>query len=245
MADDIQSCFERYEKKYLLTSEQQQFLLNRMEPFMQRDRYGEYTICSIYYDTPDWRLIRSSLEKPIYKEKLRVRSYGVPADDGAAFVELKKKFDGVVYKRRITTEARLVEPLLTGTLPPEEFGQIGNEIGWFQSFYHTLPKVFIAYDRLAFAGREDGRLRITFDTEIRWRETELDLRMGDRGMPLLPRGEVLMEIKIPGACPLWLSRLLSEAGAVPASFSKYANCYRRIVLQDNAKLEKMEEINCA
>lgn len=105
MADDIQSCFERYEKKYLLTLAQQQFLLNGMEPFMQRDRYGEYTICSIYYDTPDWRLIRSSLEKPIYKEKLRVRSYGVPEDDGTAFVELKKKFDGVVYKRRITTEA--------------------------------------------------------------------------------------------------------------------------------------------
>ena len=139
----IQCCFERYEKKYCLTLSQQHFLLERMTPYMKKDAYGEYTICNIYYDTDDYRLIRASLEKPIYKEKLRVRSYGVPQEDGKVFVELKKKFDGVVYKRRITTGIQNVEPFLSGELPSENFGQIGREIGYFQSFYHTVPKVFM------------------------------------------------------------------------------------------------------
>lgn len=167
----IQCCFERYEKKYCLTLSQQRFLLERMTPYMKKDAYGEYTICNIYYDTDDFRLIRASLEKPIYKEKLRVRSYGVPQEDGRVFVELKKKFDGVVYKRRITTGIQNVEPFLSGELPGENFGQIGREIGYFQSFYQTVPKVFIGYDRLAFAGIDDPQLRITFDTNLRWRDT--------------------------------------------------------------------------
>ena len=150
----IQCCFERYEKKYCLTLSQQRFLLERMTPYMKKDAYGEYTICNIYYDTDDYRLIRASLEKPVYKEKLRVRSYGVPQEDGKVFVELKKKFDGVVYKRRITTGIQNVKPFLSGELPGENFGQIGREIGYFQSFYQTVPKVFIGYDRLAFAGIE-------------------------------------------------------------------------------------------
>lgn len=223
----IQCCFERYEKKYCLTLSQQRFLLERMTPYMKKDAYGEYTICNIYYDTDDYRLIRASLEKPVYKEKLRVRSYGVPQADGRVFVELKKKFDGVVYKRRITMDIQNVEPFLSGELPGENFGQIGREIGYFQSFYQTVPKVFIGYDRLAFAGIDDPQLRITFDTNLRWRDTDVDLRLGNHGAPIaLPCGDVLMEVKIPGTCPLWLCHLLSDVGAFPASFSKYGACYR-------------------
>ena len=156
-----------------------------------------------------------------------MRSYGVPQEDGKVFVELKKKFDGVVYKRRITTGIQNVEPFLSGELPSENFGQIGREIGYFQSFYHTAPKVFIGYDRLAFAGIDDPQLRITFDTNLRWRDTDVDLRLGNHGAPIaLPCGDVLMEVKIPGACPLWLCHLLSDVGAFPASFSKYGACYR-------------------
>ena len=245
MANQIQTSFQRYEKKYMLTVPQQQFLLKEMQPYMERDHYGAYTICNIYYDTPDWRLIRASLEKPVYKEKLRVRSYGTPAEDGTVFIELKKKFDGVVYKRRVTTEARQVSPFLAGVLPTERFGQIGREILWAQSFYRTEPKVFIGYDRLAFAGREDPELRVTFDTGLRWRDTALDLRQGDYGAPLLPPGQVLMEIKIPGVCPLWLSHLLSEAKAHPTSFSKYGTCYRNFILPETMKLTNLEEQNCA
>ena len=242
----IQCCFERYEKKYCLTLSQQRFLLEQMIPHMKRDRYGEYTICNIYYDTEDFRLIRASLEKPVYKEKLRVRSYGVPREDGKVFVELKKKFDGVVYKRRITTGIQNAAPFLSGELPCGDFGQIGREIRYFQSFYRTEPKVFIGYDRLAFAGIEDPQLRITFDTNLRWRDTDVDLRLGDHGAPIaLPRGEVLMEVKIPGACPLWLCRLLSDAKAYPTSFSKYGACYRDELSADARTGKSKEDAFCA
>lgn len=240
---NVQSCFKRYEKKYRLTPAQQQFILNGMREHMTADEYGAYTICSIYYDTPDWRLIRTSLEKPVYKEKLRVRSYGVPADGGKVFVEVKKKYDGVVYKRRITTRADSAAAFLAGA-DADRYGQIGHEIQWFQSFYRTVPKVFIAYDRLAFAGKEDPALRITFDTNLRWRDTDLDLRCGDHGTPIDDPNMVLMEIKIPGVCPLWLSQLLSEAQAYPTSFSKYGVCYKNHLLPGRQERVK-EEFCCA
>ena len=235
MAAQIKNCFERYEKKYRLTAEQQRTILEGMRPYMKKDAYGAYTICNIYYDTDDWRLIRASLEKPVYKEKLRVRSYGVPEEDGRVFVELKKKYDGVVYKRRITTEAREAAPLLAGSVP-NGHGQIGQEILWFQQFYGAKPKVFIAYDRLAFAGIDDPELRITFDTNLRWRDTDLDLRLGDDGAPITEPGMILMEIKIPGVCPLWLSQLLSRAEVFPTSFSKYGYCYQHHILPKEGRI---------
>ena len=175
-----------------------------------------------------------------------MRCYGVPDANGKVFVELKKKFDGVVYKRRVTTEITQVGPLLSGGRSAADFGQIGREIGYFQSFYRTEPKVFIGYDRLAFAGAEDDELRITFDTGLRWRESELDLRLGDHGAPILSDDRILMEIKIPGTAPLWLSRLLSEIGAFPTSFSKYGACYRDHLLRgESAARTQKEEIYCA
>ena len=93
--------FKRYELKYLLTPAQRDAVLLGIAPYMQLDRYGHTTIRNIYFDTGDYRLIRRSIEKPAYKEKLRVRSYRLVGSDDTVFVELKKKYDGVVYKRRI------------------------------------------------------------------------------------------------------------------------------------------------
>ena len=222
--------FERCEKKYFLTSDQQEALLKRMQPYMQADRYGRYSIGNIYYDTPNWQLIRASIEKPAYKEKLRVRCYGVPTENSPVFVELKKKCAGVVFKRRITTELCRAAPFLQGGAAQPDWGQTGREIEWFQQFYHTVPKMFIGYDRTAYAGREDPSLRITFDTAIRWRKTELELSRGGWGRLLLPPDQVLMELKLTRACPLWLCRLLSELALYPTSFSKYGACYRQMML---------------
>ena len=241
---NIQSCFKRYEKKYCLTLAQQQAILQEMQPYMKKDAYGQYTICNLYYDTDDWRLIRTSLENPLYKEKLRVRSYGTPAPDGNVFVEIKKKYDGVVYKRRITARADEADFLVSGFCPAGQLGQIGREIQWFQQRNRTRPKVFIGYDRLAFAGIDDPELRITFDTNIRWRTTDLDLRCGDYGVPLGGYGDVLMEIKIPGTAPLWLAHLLSEAGVFSTSFSKYGSCYSRHIL-GAAQAGHKEVFTCA
>ena len=222
----IQTCFRRYEKKYLLTPEQQEFILRGARGHMKEDDYGRYTICNIYYDTEDYSLIRASLDKPVYKEKLRVRSYGVPQPQDGVFVELKKKVDGVVYKRRVRLAAGLAPRYLAGDLSLSPGGQISREIEWFQRFYRTEPRVFIGYDRMALAGTEQRELRMTFDTNLRWRGAALDLRAGGQGELLLPPERILMEIKIPDAAPLWLGRLLSEAEAYPVSFSKYGLCYR-------------------
>ena len=244
MSQPIQSCFERYEKKYFLTPAGQKALLQAIAPYIKMDFYGKYTICNLYYDTPDWRLIRASLEKPVYKEKLRVRSYGVPAPDGMVLAELKKKYAGVVYKRRITVPAAEVQPLLAGQQSLADYGQIGREIAWFQQLYDARPRVFIGYDRIAFAGVADPELRITFDTGIRWRTAQLELCAGDHGAPLLPDDRVLLELKLPGVCPLWLAHALAEAGAVPVSFSKYGSCYCHHLLREQSVTLK-EVFPCA
>ncbi len=226
MPQNIQRCFQRYEKKYLLNPEQYQKIRAGLAPYMEADEHGRYTICNLYYDTPDFQLIRASLDKPVYKEKLRMRSYGVPADGDSVFVELKKKYKGVVYKRRTALEAGEALDYLAGRCSPRAKDQICREIDWFLGRYHPVPQVFIAYDREALAGLEDRVLRVTFDIDLRWRDTALDLRSGDRGERITSRDQILMEIKIPGSAPVWLSRLLSENSVFPTSFSKYGVCYR-------------------
>ena len=226
---EVQSCFARYEKKYLLTPAQYRAVRQGMRSDMIPDAHPRYTICNVYYDTENDELIRASLEKPVYKEKLRLRSYGVPGDRDPVFVEIKKKFEGVVYKRRITMEARDAVPYLNGAKPGDG-SQISREIDWFLRFYQPMPKVFLAYDREAWAAADGGELRITFDTAIRVRSNDVDLRFGDHGIPMLEGDSILMEIKIPGASPLWLSRLLSENRIFPTSFSKYGMYYRQFVL---------------
>ena len=223
---NIQRCFQRYEKKYLLNPEQYQKIRAGLAPYMEADEHGRYTICNLYYDTPDFQLIRASLDKPVYKEKLRMRSYGVPADGDSVFVELKKKYKGVVYKRRTALEAGEALDYLAGRCNPRAKDQICREIDWFLGRYHPAPQVFIAYDREALAGLEDRVLRVTFDIDLRWRDTALDLRSGDGGERIISRDQILMEIKIPGSAPVWLSRLLSENRVFPTSFSKYGVCYR-------------------
>jgi len=241
MSDAIQSCFRRYEKKYLLNEKQYEAMKNGMAPYMEADKFSHYTICNIYYDTDDYRLIRASLEKPVYKEKLRVRSYGTVQNGDPVFVELKKKYDGVVYKRRVTMKATDAARWMRGGEPDKE-GQIQREIDWFMRAYRPSPKVFIAYDREAYAGVENSELRVTFDTALRWREEALDLRLGSGGQLLLPEDTVLMEIKIPGAAPLWLARLLSENAIFSTSFSKYGAYYQNVLLGKKAGGHYQKEV---
>ena len=245
MAGGVQCCFKRVEKKYLLTPEQYRNMRWGMAPYVEADRYANYTICNLYYDTENFSLIRTSLEKPVYKEKLRMRSYGTPGDDDRVFIELKKKFQGVVYKRREVMAADAAARYLHENRRPAEESQILREIDYFMESYHPFPRVFIGYDREAFAGIENPDLRVTFDTDLRWRDTDLDLRAGDSGAPILGTDQILMELKIPGAAPLWLARLLSENGIFPVSFSKYGTWYKRFVLGAGLGQERKEEAVCA
>ena len=226
----IQCSFKRYEKKYLLTPAQYEAMREGMESHMTPDKYSHYTICDVYYDTDNFLLIRTSLEKPIYKEKLRIRSYGVAENDSRVFVELKKKYGGVVCKRRVVMNAAHAVAYLSGSESSGD-SQIHREIDWFMQTYRPTPKVFIAYDREAYAGRENPDLRITFDTNLRGRTEHVDLRSGDDGQPILNENQILMEIKIPNAAPLWLARLLSENSIFSSSFYKYGAYYKQYIFR--------------
>lgn len=223
--------FERVEKKYLLTKDKYQALLKAIEPYMSQDEYGLHTICNIYYDTPTYDLIRNSIEKPKYKEKLRVRSYGKPDKKDKVFIEIKKKYKGVVFKRRVALTLEETERYLNHGIKPKKESQILKEIDYFINFYKPIPKVYLAYDRIAYFGKEDSNIRITFDQKIRSRQYDLSLGKGDYGDYLLENNEYLMEIKVPLAMPLWLVRILSDLEIYPTSFSKYGNVYKQNLVE--------------
>ena len=229
--NETQLSFKRYEKKYLLSREQYEGLWARLEPRLEPDRFFESTVLSLYYDWEDYRLIRSSIEQPVYKEKLRLRSYNVPGAESQVFVELKKKYKGIVYKRRVQMREREAEEYLAGGGSPLAADQISREIDWFLKTNPVQPKVLIACDRRAYVGREEPGLRLTFDRSIRWRDTQLSLTAGDFGRELLEEGQVLMEIKMPESAPLWLAELLSSLEIFPRSFSKYGQCYKNELIE--------------
>lgn len=229
---DTKLVFKRYEKKYLLSRGQYETLFRELQDHIVPDAYHRSTVCSIYYDTDDYELIRRSIEAPVYKEKLRLRSYGVPGDDGTVFIELKKKYKGMVYKRRVPMGAKAAAAYLAGEAAPTESSQMTREIDWFLHENDVKPKAFIACDRYAWVDRENPELRITFDENLRWRTDRLDLRLGADGESLTEPGAVLMEIKIPGTAPLWLARLLSDQRVFPTGFSKYGTCYKNHILSE-------------
>lgn len=228
----FQATFQRYEIKYLLTRTQKQAILEAMQPYMQLDRYGRTTIRNIYYDTENYRLIRRSLEKPAYKEKLRIRSYQKAGPEDPVFVELKKKYKDVVYKRRLTLpEAQAMESFRYG-LPLPVRSQIADEVEYYRAFYGRLrPAVFLSYEREAFYALDGGDFRLTFDENILYRESNFSLGSQAYGIPLLGQGQTLMELKTAGGLPLWMSHALNRIQVYHSSFSKYGMAYQRMAAE--------------
>lgn len=225
-----QTVFKRVENKYLITQEQCGELISRLSGMMEYDKYDAYTISNIYYDTDNYALVRTSIEKPVYKEKLRIRSYSRAEAGSDVFVELKRKYDGTVYKRRAAMPCAEAFDLLAGRGGSPGDSQILKEIRWFTRLHDLVPSAFIAYNRRAFSGIADPELRVTFDSEILFRQSELRLDAGVWGAPLLAPGELLMEIKAGDALPMWLCRILSEMRIFPSSFSKYGVGYTDHIL---------------
>lgn len=218
--------FERFESKYLLPAEKyfdfKNFILQKMKP----DAYGLTTIQSLYYDTDSYLLIRNSLEKPVFKEKLRLRCYGLATQDSKIYFEIKRKYNGIVYKRRLATTQSQVENLLFGR--EESPSQIAQEIAYFDINYQGLePKVLIISEREAFAD-EHSDLRITIDKNIRYRNYDLSLDKGFYGEAILPQDRYLMEVKTSSAYPLWLVNYLSKNKIYKSSFSKYGTAYLKM-----------------
>ena len=226
----FQTVFKRYELKYLLTSEQKEKVLAAMAPYMKLDKYGRTTIRNLYYDTDTYLLIRRSIEKPAYKEKLRIRSYRQADKDSPVFVELKKKYKNVVYKRRISLPNREAMAWLSGQTYPGQHTQIANEVDYFMELYGTLhPTVFLSYEREAYYCNDGADFRVTFDDTILCRQEDLSLESQVYGTEILPEGMTLMEIKCSGGIPLWMTQVLSKEKIYKTSFSKYGTAYRTLI----------------
>ncbi|MEG2118906.1 MAG: polyphosphate polymerase domain-containing protein [Pseudoflavonifractor sp.] len=222
-----QAVFNRYEKKYIMPEAIYHELRSKLRAHMQEDEYGLHTICNIYYDTPDYALIRRSIERPVYKEKLRLRSYGIPTPDSKVFLEIKKKYQKIVNKRRIQLTLQEAYDYLEKGIRPQKDCQILREIDFFLQRYPLQRGLYLAYDRIALFDRQDHDFRVTFDQNIRSRSSYMGLEEGDGGELLLPEGYYLMESKVLGATPLWFTEILSALSIYPVSFSKYGNIYKK------------------
>lgn len=217
--------FQRYETKFLLTAEQVAALRPIIEENMEPDPYFREVICNVYYDTPTFDLARRSLDHPFYREKVRMRSYETPGPGDRVFFEIKKKVDGIVYKRRAAMTLAQAEDFAQGGAP-EVDSQIARELRYTMGLHRLSPKVYLSYRRDSYRVRGSD-LRLTLDTEIRYRFHDLALGAGPEGELLLPEGETIMEVKTCAGLPLWLLRRTGEMGIFPARYSKYGNIYKR------------------
>ncbi len=250
--------FNRCEKKYLLNQQQYVAMLENISDYMVMDTYNKnnqfYKISNIYYDTINNDIIRTCIDKPIYKEKLRIRSYGVPSVEDNVFVEIKKKYNGIVYKRRTQMQLKDAYQYLRGDISASYIiqnnsninNQLLGEIDYYKNFYKVVPKVYLSYDRLAYFEKNDGDFRITFDTNITTRREDIRLEYGSFGELLLPENMYLMEIKINRAVPLWFVKIMSDLKIYPVSFSKYGTEYKKYIMkyQDSFNKSRKEEKIC-
>ena len=218
---------KRYELKYLLRADQTEYLRERLKGHMEVDEFGLTSIASLYYDTPTYHLIRMSIEKPPFKEKIRLRSYGLATDTSPVFLELKRKAYGIVYKRRVQSTIPQVHRFFAGESDVFAGGQINREITTFRDYYKTLvPACLIIYDRVAYF-EPGGDLRLTIDYNPRYRADDLTLKKSMDGISLLPEGWTILEVKVQQAMPLWLVDILSEGKIYKGSFSKYGTAYKQ------------------
>ena len=231
---------KRHENKYLVDSSTYFKLQDRVSQLTEVDEYNKkssfYTISNLYYDTDDNNIIRTSVSKPKYKEKLRLRAYGVPKEGDRVYLEIKKKYQGVVNKRRtIFALPEAYEFVTTGSIIPKEYmnKQVFRELKYFINLYNPTPKLYLAYDRRAYIG--ENNLRITFDMNIRTRRYDLRLEKGDYGEKLIDGDLWLIEIKVDGVIPLWLTKLLSEYKVYRQGFSKYGTEYQKFISMEGVE----------
>ena len=226
-----QMIFKRYEIKYLLRSEQRRYIQAAMKPYMQLDEFGHSVIRNIYFDTDNYRLARRSIEKPVYKEKLRMRSYRKAGQNDKVFLELKKKYQSVVYKRRILLPQQEAFELIDNPSGIQTDSQIEKEILYFCDYYQSLrPVVYLSYEREAYYALDGSDFRVTFDEQILSRTDRLSLDEEPEGKLLLEEGMSIMEIKTSGAMPLWMTQCLTKLHLYKTSYSKYGTAYQQMLM---------------
>lgn len=221
--------FRRVEKKYIITRDQYLKLKEEIKDKMKEDEHGKSTICNIYFDTEQYELIRHSITKPVYKDKIRLRSYNIPTLESTIYLEIKRKCDGVVSKRRIEmTLNNFYEQLENDKA---ENSQVKKELDYYFSHYNLKPTMFLSYYRRAYYDKENQDFRITFDSNIIARNYDLEIEKGNFGTNILEEDKYIMEIKTLGAIPIWFVKLLDELKICPCGFSKYGEAYTQLVLK--------------
>lgn len=218
--------FKRVEIKYVLNKDEKEKLLNKINSYLEEDEYFKSTICNIYFDNDNNDMIVSSIEKPLFKEKIRVRCYNEPNIDSNVFFEIKNKYKGVVGKRRIKMTMKEYYDLIENK-KYDENSQILKEIVYHLNYYDLKPKIFIAYDRICYRSIGDNNLRITFDCNLRSRNDNLRLELGSQGKEYFDEKSYIMEVKTLNSLPMWLVKVFSELKIYPKSFSKYGNIYKK------------------
>lgn len=233
---------KRYEMKFILTKDQLVAFKNALNGHMVVDKYGKTSIASIYYDTPNYQLIRTSIEKPKFKEKIRLRSYGLAKANDTVYLELKRKAEGVVYKRRVKTDESNANHFLKHELDElDSCNQIAKELLYFRNYYKVLePKIMIIYDRTSYE-ELDGDIRLTIDESPRYRTYDLNLHTSMDGNLLLEPGSAILEIKVQKNMPLWLTNILSNNKIYKTSFSKVGTAYKLINHQQQIMSERRKE----
>ena len=230
-----QAIFNRVEKKYLLTEEDYILLMGKLDGKIKKDENHFSTICNLYLDTKNYDLIRKSIEKPIYKETFRIRSYNIPNLQDTVFFEIKKKYKDIVSKRRVKMKLEDVYKYLETRNYEGNDIQIMKEIDYNMKRYELIPSSYIAYERYSYLDNENIGLRITFDTNLRYRDNELRLELGSSGKLVFNKTMYIMEVKTLGGLPLWFSSILSELKIYPKSFSKYGNVYKKYLFKKERK----------
>lgn len=238
-----QAIFKRAELKYMLTNAQYEQLLIAMVGHMKLDEFGKHTIKNIYFDTDDFLLIRRSIEKPIYKEKLRIRGYNTVTDKSRVFVEIKKKYKHIVYKRRIPIDYIGAVNYFENHIPFEKQSQITHEIDYFTNMYKGIaPKVLLSYDREAYFCDDDPNFRITFDTNVRFREYDVDLTKDGEGTLVLDDDKIILEVKTTFGLPQWLNAFFAENKIYKTSYSKYGTVYKGFIA---GKIKRQQHLGCS
>ena len=241
MKREMQNIFKRYEKKYIITREQYPALKNVLSRHMSPDCFGKYLVQNLYYDTDKWDVVRASIEKPVYKEKMRLRCYGALTHESVLFLELKKKYKGIVYKRRMPVPAETFSGNSIRNFIPDA-SQIAREFDFYIKTNAVSEKIYISYKRIAYVGIAEEGLRVTFDADVRFRLDCLDYSRPGDGHAILPQGKLLMEVKTPDGMPVWLARALCENKIFPTAFSKYGVCYTNHILRAHLKTVAKERL---
>lgn len=232
--------FRRVEKKYIINRKEYLILKKIMEEKMVEDEHGKSTICNIYLDTDNFDLVKHSITKPAFKDKVRLRSYNIPKFDTKVFLEVKRKYDGVVSKRRIELKLKDFYNYINNNNKIED-SQIKQELDYYFEYYNLKPKMYVSYNRVAYYDKQDRDFRITFDSNILARDYDLNLENGNYGENVLNENQYIMEVKTLGAIPMWFVRVLNEYKIYPGSFSKYGEAYTKFIIQ-NDHAEKYKQV---